>query len=198
MLDRLAAGPPIGTVRAERAAGRPGTRRRRRHLGALAGGHLLVAIADDTVELPREIGAAAAPRDRAAGPAAPAAAGGRRRVPVRHGVDSAGAGQAMEAVRQIEALLQALADEPAAVLRTGGLGVRDLRRLAKDAGITEPVAALLLEVGVRGRPARRTDPDRRAVPGLPVRSGCYDPRCTTVVAASTATVGPARPGPGSS
>ena len=60
--------------------------------------------------------------------------------------DSAGAGQAMEAVRHTEALLAALDAEPAPVLRSGGIGVRELRRLARAAGLDEPLAALLLEV----------------------------------------------------
>ena len=60
--------------------------------------------------------------------------------------DSAGAGQAMEAVRHTEALLAALDAEPAPVLRSGGVGVRELRRLAQSAGLDEPLAALLLEV----------------------------------------------------
>ncbi len=46
-------------------------------------------------------------------------------------VDSAGAGQTLEVVRHTEALLESLAAEPAPVLRSGGVGVRDLRRLAR-------------------------------------------------------------------
>src|SRR5205814_873457 len=43
--------------------------------------------------------------------------------------------------------LEALAAEPAGVLRSGGLGVRELRRLSRAVGLDEPTAALLLEVG---------------------------------------------------
>jgi hypothetical protein len=53
----------------------------------------------------------------------------------------------MELVRLTEALLEALAEEPAPMLRAGGLGVRDLRRLARAAMLDEPMAALLLEIG---------------------------------------------------
>jgi hypothetical protein len=52
----------------------------------------------------------------------------------------------MEAVRHTEALLAALDAEPAPVLRSGGVGVRELRRLAKSAGLDEALAGLLLEV----------------------------------------------------
>ncbi len=86
--------------------------------------------------------------------------------------DSAGAGQAMEAVRHTEALLAALAAEPAPVLRSGGVGVRELRRLAKSAGLDEPLAALLLEVAsaaglageleVTGRRSRSAGPPSTA------------------------------------
>src|SRR4029453_12981672 len=61
-------------------------------------------------------------------------------------VDSAGAGQALELVRNVEALLEALAADPAPVLKTGGLGVRDLKRLARSTTLDEGSAALFLEV----------------------------------------------------
>src|SRR5262249_32805776 len=89
-------------------------------------------------------------------------------TPVRTGVDSAGAGQALEAVRHVEALLQALADENFPVLRTVGLGVRDLRRLSKVVGLTEAIAVLLLEVayaaGLISHTERSADPEQRWLP----------------------------------
>jgi hypothetical protein len=105
---------------------------------------LLVAVTDDMVELPREVGLVLRRGHRPAGchaPAPPEVVG-----PVRAGSDSAGAGQSMETVRHLDALLHALSQAPAPVLRTYGLGIRDVRRLAKDAGTTEALAALLLEI----------------------------------------------------
>src|SRR5436190_6392791 len=142
VLDRLAAGPPIGTVSATALAGaEPDSPVR-----WLVAHRLLVPIADDTVELPREV---ALVLRRDTGPLGPL----HREPPTpevaRHepaAADRAGAGQAMEAVRHTEALLEVLATEPAQVLRSGGLGVRELRRLTKTVGIDEGVAALLLEV----------------------------------------------------
>src|SRR5207237_867388 len=69
-------------------------------------------------------------------------------APVRaaDAVDSAGAGQAMEAVRHAEALLEALSADPAPGLKSGGLGVRDLRRLARGLGLPENSTAVLVEV----------------------------------------------------
>jgi hypothetical protein len=141
VLDRLAAGPPVGTTKpgASGSADSP--------VGWLVAHHLLVATSETTVELPREVGMLLR-RDTgplgALHPTPPQIPADDVRDPAT--VDSAGAGQAMEAVRQAEALLEALSEEPAATLRSGGLGVRDLRRLARSAGLDEPTAALLLEV----------------------------------------------------
>ncbi len=160
ILDRLAAGPPVGTL-PPGVLGAPGADQdvpTNAEAGSpvpwLVAKALLVPIADaDTgagsgaaVELPREIGLLlrrdvgplgplrSRPPELTAAPREPKAA------------DSAGAGQAMETVRNTEALLEQLAAEPASVLRSGGLGVRDLRRLTRATGLDESTAALLLEV----------------------------------------------------
>ncbi|MGN9905979.1 helicase-associated domain-containing protein [Phytohabitans sp. LJ34] len=139
VLDRLADGPPVGTLTNGTAAADSPVR-------WLLDNGLLVRISGEAMELPREIGLLLR---RDAGPLGPL----RVRPPAIQSaardlksVDSAGAGQAMEVVRQAEALLAALDAEPATMLRSGGLGVRDLRRLAKATALDEPVAALLLEV----------------------------------------------------
>ncbi|NMO57145.1 hypothetical protein HH310_38975 [Actinoplanes sp. TBRC 11911] len=145
VLDRLAAGPPIGALRRE-AVVEP--------VRWLVEQHILVPVLEagrapradgELVELPREVGMLLR---RDTGPLGvlrpfPPIPDGTPRDP--QSVDSAGAGQVMEAVRSTEALLEALAAEPAPVLRAGGLGVRDLKRLARAAGLDEPMAALLLE-----------------------------------------------------
>jgi hypothetical protein len=135
-LDRLAAGPPLGTIAPPLAADSP--------IRWLLDHNLLVRVADDTVELPREVAMVLRRDAGPLGPLHPAAP--EVTAPRREGADRAGAGQALEAVRYTETLLEGLAAEPAAVLRSGGLGVRDLRRLARAAGIDEAQAALLLEV----------------------------------------------------
>ncbi|MCY1137449.1 helicase-associated domain-containing protein [Actinoplanes sp. Pm04-4] len=148
VLDRLAAGPPIGALGRDSQPSAPPVR-------WLVDNHVLVPISEagraprpdgELVELPREVGLLLR---RDTGPLGPL----RPFPPIPEGtardpksVDSAGAGQVMEAVRSAESLLEALAAEPAPVLRAGGLGVRDLKRLAKAAGLDEPNAALLLEV----------------------------------------------------
>lgn len=164
ILDRLAAGPPVGSVPPGALQAPP--------LGAedavppdptnggaptgspvrwLVDHRLLVSVTTGgggrpgTVELPREVGLLLR---RDTGPLGPMPTDPPQvAAPPREpkAVDSAGAGQTMEVVRQAEALLEQLAAEPASVLRSGGLGVRDLRRLARALGLDEPTAALLLE-----------------------------------------------------
>lgn len=139
VLDRLAAGPPIGTVSPEVIKDADTT------VGSLVDRHLLVPVADDTVELPQEA-ALALRRDAVVGqlhPFPPTGSGASRGTKV---VDNAGVGQVIETVRHAEDILAELAADPAPVLRTGGLGVRDVRRVARAAGITESAATLLIEV----------------------------------------------------
>lgn len=61
-------------------------------------------------------------------------------------VDRAAAGAAFEAVRRVELLLDGWGAVPPAVLRSGGLGVRDLKAVAVRLHVDEPGAALLIEV----------------------------------------------------
>ena len=135
VLDRLAEGPPVGTMS---ALSEPVT--------WLVEHHLLAEVSEGAVELPRELGLLLR---RDAGPLGtlhpepPSTSTPRSEQST---MDSAGAGQAMSAVRDTESLLEALAADPAPVLRGGGLGVLPMRRLAKNAAIPEIDAALLLEV----------------------------------------------------
>ncbi|BCB86467.1 helicase-associated domain-containing protein [Phytohabitans suffuscus] len=143
VLDRLAAGPPLGTLTNGTAAADSPVR-------WLLDNGLLVRTSGEAMELPREIGLLLRRDSGPLGPLQvlpPAVTSPAREV---KSVDSAGAGQAMEVVRQAEALLAALDAEPVTMLRSGGLGVRDLRRLTKATGLDEPVAALLLEVAYAG------------------------------------------------
>ncbi|MEU8664285.1 hypothetical protein AB0C31_47535, partial [Actinoplanes philippinensis] len=146
VLDRLAAGPPIGALTRDAVA---------EPVRWLVDQHVLVPVSEagraprpdgELVELPREIGMLLRRDTGPLGvlrPSAPVPDG-----PVRNqqAADSAGAGQTMEAVRAAEAVLESLTAEPAPVLRAGGLGVRDLKRLAKAAGVDEAGAALLVEI----------------------------------------------------
>lgn len=59
--------------------------------------------------------------------------------------DSVAAGAAFAVVRAVDDLLDRWANEPPAVLRNGGLGIRDLRRAAELLDVDETVAALYAE-----------------------------------------------------
>ncbi|WGL53168.1 helicase C-terminal domain-containing protein [Nocardioides sp. BP30] len=61
-------------------------------------------------------------------------------------VDRAAAGAAFEAVRRVELLLDGWGAAPPVALRSGGLGVRDLKAAAARLHVDEPTAALLIEV----------------------------------------------------
>lgn len=78
-------------------------------------------------------------------------------------VERSAAGAAFEVVRRVELLLDQWGVVPPGVLRSGGLGVRDLRAVAADLGVDEPTAALVVEVAVAaGLAAEGVDAD-----GLP-------------------------------
>ncbi|MGE5828903.1 MAG: helicase-associated domain-containing protein [Micromonosporaceae bacterium] len=165
VLDRLAAGPPVGTIAANTRASARTPGRAPEPAPApetpvqwLVAHRLLYAAAPDLVELPREVGVVLRRETGPLGPVHPTPP--EIDAPPRpvSTVDSAGAGQAVEAVRQMEALLHALAETPTPVLRAGGLGVRDLRRLARDSGTTEAVAATLLEIAFTAGLLGQSDP----------------------------------------
>ncbi|MGI8722985.1 MAG: helicase C-terminal domain-containing protein [Geodermatophilaceae bacterium] len=142
LVQRLAAGPPQGRLPDDWAADEdpPGT------VSRLLRRRILVRVNDSTVELPREIGLAVrgsapfgAPRLRpvpAAGQVEPAT------------LDKLAAGAILGVLQNIEDLLAALDLDHAGVLRSGGLGVREHRRLARAAHVNEATAAVLLEISL--------------------------------------------------
>lgn len=156
-LDRLAWGPPVGRVDGAR---RPVTLATASSpIERLLARGLLVAIDDRTVTLPREVGlylrGGRVFRDLET---TPPALGGTVRE--RSLVDRTAGGQAFTAVRTIEDLLDGWGVDPPGVLRSGGLGVRDLRATAAGLDLPEWTTALLIEVAYAA--------------GLLARSGDYD------------------------
>jgi hypothetical protein len=142
-LRSLAAGPPTGTVDdARRDVDRASARTPVEHLLAVG---LLVPVDDTTVVLPREIGlhlrGGIVRPGIAAGPPTPQITRHDPRTVDR----TAGAG-AFELVRRVETLLDTWEDAPPAVLRMGGLGVRDLRRLPPVLHLDEAGSALVADL----------------------------------------------------
>ncbi|GAA4939533.1 helicase-associated domain-containing protein [Streptomonospora halophila] len=143
VLDRLLWGPPQGTVSgaAERGGGLAAAASPIDRLLALG---LLVPTAQDTVVLPREVALhlRGGALFREVGTEPPALSG------ARHGAETvvrAAAGQAFTALRSVAELLERWAEDPPAVLRSGGLGARDLRRAARELDTDETEAALFAE-----------------------------------------------------
>ena len=138
ILDRLAAGPPVGVVRPRPGDTPPAV--------TLVMHGLLVALDGQTVELPREVGLQL--RERPLGPVAvdPTPIAVVERAPAD--LDRLGTTAVLEAVRLVDALADTWTAHPPAQLRSGGVGVRELRRTARDLGTDEATVALIAEVAV--------------------------------------------------
>ncbi|URM90933.1 helicase-associated domain-containing protein [Streptomyces sp. MRC013] len=136
VLDRLVWGPPYGEVTANPT---PPVR-------WLRDRGLLLPTTARTVALPREVALhlRAGRAHRAPEPVPPAVEAAREHPP--RVVDTTAAGQAYTALATAEDLLKQWDEGGPAVLRAGGLSVRDLKRTAALLGVTEPVAAFWLEL----------------------------------------------------
>ena len=165
LLRRLAAGPPAGVVResltpADSDASSNGNGNRNGMLRPrpapgqppdetaavvrrLVDRGLLVVTDVRTVELPREI--ALELREHPAGDVEPEPPPLAATEPGAAVIDGGAATAVLETVRLVELLLTAIADGPPGQLRSGGLGVRDLRRLSRVLDVSESLTALLLE-----------------------------------------------------
>ncbi|WSQ10046.1 helicase C-terminal domain-containing protein [Streptomyces sp. NBC_01231] len=136
VLSRLVWGPPYGQVTADPAT----------HLRWLLDRGLLLPTAPGTVVLPREVALhlRGGRAHRAAEPLPPTvevAATHRPQV-----VDTTAAGQAYTALATVEELLKDWDEGGPAVLRAGGLSVRDLKRTAVALDLPEPTAAFWVEL----------------------------------------------------
>lgn len=155
VLDRLVWGPPYGEVSADPP---PPVRWLRDH-------GLLLPTSARTLVLPREVALhlRAGRAHRAPEPVAPAVAPTREYAP--RVVDSTAAGQALTALTMVEDLLAEWDEGGPAVLRAGGLSVRDLKRTAVALDTTEQTAAFWLELAyAAGLVASDGEADERYAP----------------------------------
>ncbi|MCB5908218.1 helicase C-terminal domain-containing protein [Streptomyces pinistramenti] len=136
VLDKLLWGPPYGGV----------TDRPAPHLQWLLDRGLLLPVGARNVVLPREaaLHLRAGRAHRTPEPVPPALAPVTARDP--QAVDGAAAGQAFTALATVEELLKEWDLGGPAVLRAGGLSVRDLKRTAAALDTTEQLAAFWLEL----------------------------------------------------
>ncbi len=136
VLERLVWGPPYGQVTADPAP----------RLRWLLDRGLLLPTAPGTVVLPREVALRlrAGRAHRTTEPVPPPVAAAAAHRPQL--VDATAAGQAYTALATVEELLKDWHEGGPAVLRAGGLSVRDLKRTAVALDVPEPVAAFWVEL----------------------------------------------------
>ncbi|GAA3372712.1 helicase-associated domain-containing protein [Streptomyces sannanensis] len=155
VLDRLVWGPPYGEVSADPPA----------HVRWLRDRGLLLPASPRTVVLPREaaLHLRAGRAHRVPEPVPPAVTAAASHTP--RIVDATAAGQALTALSTVEELLAEWNEGGPAVLRAGGLGVRDLKRTAALLDVPEPVVAFWLELAyAAGLVASDSEADERYAP----------------------------------
>src|SRR6185312_4034689 len=136
VLDALAAGPPIGRSRAADPSG---------PVGRLLAKGLLLRVDQETVEMPRQVGLALR-GDRPLGTLALQPPSLEVRDRGADTVDRTAGGAALDLLRRVEALIAFWGATPPPLLRSGGVGVRDLRRAAREIDTDESAAAFLVEL----------------------------------------------------
>ncbi len=139
LLERLVDGSPIGRTR-DAATGTPPDRPVQRLLAT----GLLRQVDEDTVILPRLVGQVM--RGESPGPVGLAPPDPVVTSTSVSDVDAAAAGSAMDLLREVDLVLETLSNSPIPELRSGGLGVRELKRLTKSTGVDENRLGLILEL----------------------------------------------------
>jgi len=139
LLQRLLEGSPMGRTR-DAAPGTPPDRPVQRLLAA----GLLRQVDAETVILPRLVGQVM--RGELPGPAQLSQPDPAVSTTTVADVDAVAAGAVIDLLREVELVLETLGATPVPELRSGGLGVRDVKRLTKLTGIDEAGLGLILEV----------------------------------------------------
>jgi len=139
LLSRLVNGSPVGRTR-DAAPGTPADRPVPRLLAA----GLLRQVDDETVILPRLVGQVL--RGEAPGPVDLTPPNPTVSTTSGADVDAVAAGAGLDLLREVELVIETLAATPVPELRSGGLGVRDMKRLTKTTGIDEQRLGLIVEL----------------------------------------------------
>lgn len=139
VLDKLLEGSPMGRTR-DAAPGAPADR----PVPQLLAAGLLRRIDAETVILPRHVGQVLRGEDP--GPLQLTAPDPVVSTTSPDDVDAVAAGAVIDVLRELDVLLQNLGAAPVPELRSGGLGIRDVKRLAKATGVEEPRLGLILEI----------------------------------------------------
>jgi hypothetical protein len=139
LLAKLLEGSPLGRTR-DAAPGAPADR----PVPQLLAIGLLRRIDADTVILPRHVGQVL--RGEEPGPMQLAEPDPVVATTTSADADAAAAGAVIDLLREVDVLVETLGAAPISELRSGGLGVREVRRLAKVTGIDEARLGLILEL----------------------------------------------------
>lgn len=139
VLNRLVEGSPMGRTR-DAGPGAPPNNPVPRLLAA----GLLRQLDDETVILPRQVGQVL--RGEEPGPRQLVAPDPVVSTTTAADVDAAAAGGVIELLREFDVVLDQLGATPVTELRSGGIGVREARRLAKATGVDEVRLSLILQL----------------------------------------------------
>ncbi len=156
LLDKLLTGSPIGRTR-DAAPDAPAERPVPRLLAA----GLLRRVDDETVILPRLVGQVL--RGEQPGPIALHEPDPVVSQTTAADVDAAAAGAVIDVLRELDVILANLGETPVPELRSGGLGVREVKRLAKATGVDEIRLGLLLGVAATARLIAADFPDPASI-----------------------------------
>ncbi|MGD1280325.1 helicase-associated domain-containing protein [Mycobacterium seoulense] len=158
VLEKLLEGSPMGRTR-DAAPGAPVDR----PVPQLLAMGLLRRIDAETVILPRHVGQVL--RGEQPGPMRLTAPDPVVSTTTSDDVDAAAAGATIDLLRELDVLLETLAAAPVSELRSGGLGIRDVKRLSKSTGIDESRLGLILEVAAGAGLIASGMPDPEPVTG---------------------------------
>lgn len=161
LLDKLATTGPRGRTR-DAAPGTPPDRPIQRLLAA----RLLDWVDEETVELPPAVGQVLR-REPVTDPHALKPPRPELDKHTAADTNAAAATETGELLRHCADIIEVLAQAPAPALRSGGLGVRELRRITKATGIEESRVGLLVEVLAAARLLDKGTPEPPP-PGDPV------------------------------
>ncbi len=156
LLDKLLTGSPIGRTRDAAPDAPP-----ERPVPKLLAAGLLRRIDDETVILPRLVGQVL--RGEQPGPITLHEPDPVVSQTTAADVDAAAAGAVIDVLRELDVILANLSETPVPELRSGGLGVREVKRLAKTTGVDETRLGLLLEVAATARLIAADFPDPATV-----------------------------------
>lgn len=160
VLEKLLEGSPMGRTR-DAAPGAPADR----PVPQLLAMGLLRRLDAETVILPRHVGQVL--RGEQPGPMQLTAPDPVVSTTTAHDADAVAAGAVIDLLHEVDVLLETLSAAPVSELRSGGLGIRDVKRLSKVTGIDEPRLGLILEVAAAAGLIASGIPDPEPVTGEP-------------------------------